>query len=217
MSRITDGIYSLESTGFAHVFLIHRESSILIDTGLPHKSRAILKEIAALGVDPRTIGNILLTHHDIDHAGNVNALRAATGADVWIGREDAPYLTGGQPRPGRKRHLARLTGVRPAADCHTYEERSNFDGIRAIPTPGHTPGHHLLQVGPVVFVGDLFRATGGGFLPMNSAMNSDPAALRRSLLQLAQMDFDIACPSHGLPVRRTEALDTFLKLEGSRS
>ena len=82
MSRITDGIYSLESTGFAHVFLIHRESSILIDTGLPHKSRAILKEIAALGVDPRTIGNILLTHHDIDHAGNVNALRAATGADV---------------------------------------------------------------------------------------------------------------------------------------
>lgn len=215
--KITDEIYNLQSAGMGNAFLIQREHNILIDTGLPHRARALLAEITSLGVDPQTIDTILLTHHDLDHVGNAKALREATGATLWIGRKDAPYLLGEQPRPGRKRFLAALMGVQKPDACRHYEETSVFDGIQAIAAPGHTPGHHILQYGKIVFIGDLFRAADGRFVPMNPAMNSDAAQLRQSIGQLATLDFDLLCPSHGSPVQRTAALDAFLRREGGRA
>ncbi|MDR1253096.1 MAG: MBL fold metallo-hydrolase [Treponema sp.] len=46
-------------------------------------------ELAALG---KGVKIILLTHHDVDHAGNVRRIAEATGATVYIGKEDAPFL-----------------------------------------------------------------------------------------------------------------------------
>lgn len=215
--KITDEVYCLQSAGMANAFLIKREHTILIDTGLPHRAQALLAEIASLGVDPKTIGNILLTHHDIDHVGNAAALGQATGATLWIGRKDAPYLLGEQTRPGRKRFLAALMGVRKPDACRHYEENSVFDGIKAIAAPGHTPGHHILQFGKIVFIGDLFRAADGRFVPMNPAMNSDAAQLCLSIGRLAGLDFDLLCPAHGSPVQRTAELDAFLRQEGDRT
>lgn len=212
--RITDDIHWLQSAPNSNVYLIQGESTLLVDTGFPHRARALLEEIAALGVDPKSIDDILLTHHDLDHVGNAAALQQATGATLWIGRDDAPYLMGQRPRPGVKRVFTLLTGVKKPTSCRYYEEKSDFGGVTALPAPGHTPGHRVLQYGRAVFSGDLFRASEKGFTLMPPAMNSDQRQVRQSLRRLAALDFDVLCPSHGTPLKRSSALDAFLASEG---
>lgn len=71
---ITDSVYMLDSAPSSHVFLVRGAEKILIDTGMPGLSKSIIGELAALGVDIKSIDKILLTHHDVDHIGNTKAL-----------------------------------------------------------------------------------------------------------------------------------------------
>ncbi|MDR2783821.1 MAG: MBL fold metallo-hydrolase [Treponema sp.] len=76
--KIAPGIFRLEHSRFSHIYYLYDEE-ILIGTGLPFRAGSILKELTALG---GKIKNILLTHHDVDHMGNVRLIEEATGAAV---------------------------------------------------------------------------------------------------------------------------------------
>ncbi|MEI6101830.1 MAG: MBL fold metallo-hydrolase, partial [Eubacteriales bacterium] len=101
--NIQNGITMLESSPHGHVFLIQGEENILIDTGFRGQGNKILQEITAMGVNPKSISYILLTHHDVDHIGNAYQLAEATGATVWAPETDIPYITGEKKRPVMKR------------------------------------------------------------------------------------------------------------------
>lgn len=64
----------------------------LIDTGMPGHAEQILSELRGLGISPCDIRAIFLTHHDVDHIGNAEYLRQATGAELWAPKEDIPYI-----------------------------------------------------------------------------------------------------------------------------
>jgi Zn-dependent hydrolases, including glyoxylases len=207
---IGDGVRMLEASGRSHVYLVETEPMTLIDTGFPGQGPEILEELRGLGVMPETIRRILLTHHDVDHVGNAELLREATGAELWCHELDAPYILGEKPRPGIKRAIAAIVRPRRPVLSGTFSDRASFGELSAIHAPGHTPGHTIFAYERVLFIGDLFRIEGGQPCPMAKRMTADPAAARASIAMLKGLDFEWLCPAHGEPIRRGPTLEAFL-------
>lgn len=207
--QITKDVYMLENTVHSHVYLITGDSPALIDTGLPGFAPAILKEAVNLHIEPSSIGNILLTHHDIDHTGSALELAKQTGAHVWISALDEPYFTGKQKRPGF-RHIIETLLPAAVAPCHVYTRGQAVGGIKILPASGHTPGHVMLQYGSVLFTGDLFRTRDGKPCLMPGWFTWDKEAQDVSLLSLRKLDFEWVCPAHGKSLKNGPCLEKFL-------
>jgi glyoxylase-like metal-dependent hydrolase (beta-lactamase superfamily II) len=207
--KIAPGVFRLDHSRFSHIYYLPDEEA-LIDTGLPFRAGSILNELAALG---GSVKNILLTHHDVDHVGNVRRIEAATGAAVWIGIEDAPFLLGKKYRPGRKRIIEALLRVDPPTGYTAFPAgtQSRIGNVDVIPAPGHTPGHHGFRYKNILFSGDIFRENNGRITGMSETMNWDNEAARRSIGLLSTIDFEIVCPSHGDPVEKGAALIQFIE------
>jgi hypothetical protein len=134
--KIIDGVYRLETSRFSHIYYLPQEE-ILIDTGLPFHADKIVQETKSLGY---SVKSILLTHHDIDHVGNVRHIQKATNASVWIGNGDISFLMGKKQRPGKKHILETILRVKAPLSCNVFSEtvQNNFENINIFFTPGHT-------------------------------------------------------------------------------
>jgi len=121
---------------------------------------------------------VLITHHHPDHTGGVDALRAATGAEI-IGpmRERLPEPV---RRVGGGEHIEAL-GL-------------NFE---VIDVPGHTSGHIAyfapqVDGAPLLFCGDTLFSGGCGRL-----FEGTPAQMHASLTRLASLPEDTrVCCTH---------------------
>jgi glyoxylase-like metal-dependent hydrolase (beta-lactamase superfamily II) len=209
--KLTENVHMLDSVKGSHVFLVTGRENILIDTGMPGNAGRIAGELRSLGLDMKSIGKILLTHHDVDHIGSAEAIRQASGAELWAPALDVPFIKGETKRPGVKGVISALMCPVAPAVTGTFDSRRDFDGIRAVFAPGHTPGHTIFQYGSVVFAGDLLRHLKGRFSMLPSYMNWYLKATRESIGLLKTLDFDWLCPAHGDPVKRDKELDKFLE------
>ncbi len=207
--QIVPGVYSLDCAKRSHVFFIEKESA-LIDTGIPGQAGAILDELKALGFAPGDVKTILLTHHDVDHTGNVKKLQEATGATVFLGKEDIPYLMKEKSRPGIKRFIQKLLRAAPPKSCEVLGHEAEIGNILACHAPGHTPGHHIFQYQDLLFTGDLFKVKEGGLTNMAPRMNADTVKLNASIGLLRGLSFQWACPSHGAPIKNNGSLQQFI-------
>lgn len=207
--QIVPGVYSLDCAKRSHVFFIEKESA-LIDTGIPGQADAILNELKSLGFAPGAVKTILLTHHDVDHTGNVKRLQEATGATVFLGKEDIPYLMKEKSRPGVKRYIQKLLRAAPPKSCEELRDQAEIGNIRACHAPGHTPGHHIFQYRELLFTGDLFKVKEGGPTNMAPRMNDDTGRLNASIGLLRRLSFEWVCPSHGTPIKNNGTLQQFI-------
>lgn len=131
--------------------LVDADGAVLLDTGFPGDLARIRQVMKRAGVGPRDVRAILLTHGHIDHAGNVAALQAWTGAPVHAHPLEQAHLDGEFPYTG----LARVCSVLEAmARKVTGYRRARIDvpladgdllpfwgGLRVVHLPGHTLGH----------------------------------------------------------------------------
>ena len=200
--KVIDNVYALDATKGNYAYLIVDKEIVLVDTGRPGQGKGILKELKTLNIKPQDIKHILLTHHDVDHIGNLALLEAETGAKIWASKEDIPYICGEKNREGIKRLVSVVMRVKKPENISSYPEDQKIGDIKVIPTPGHTPGHVCLLYNDVLFAGDLIRTSNGQVGPMSSFMNWNTDLSRESAKKVANLPFNWICPAHGEPVKR---------------
>ncbi|MGQ9542587.1 MAG: MBL fold metallo-hydrolase [Candidatus Bathyarchaeia archaeon] len=148
--------------------MVYRDSggSVIFDSGMPNSSNKILESIKMLGVKPRSVKYILLTHRHIDHAGGASFLldefpNASVGTHPFsIGAlkdpskiyEGGRELFGDYATPMKPVQTSRMIVLRDGEEIQVGGET-----IRAIYTPGHTSDHiaYYMCESKVLYCGDI--------------------------------------------------------------
>ena len=161
--------------GMSQSYLIENSAGlVLVDAGLPHQEKRILRLMRSVGRDDLKL--IFITHAHIDHYGSACALRRLTGAPIAIHLADGDSMARGETELGVVRGRGKLgqtllpllgTVMRPQpANANLLlqdgDDLTDF-GLDAVVlhTPGHTAGSSSLIVeSRFAFVGDLLSNTG---------------------------------------------------------
>lgn len=204
--KITEEVYALDSTKGNYAYLILGKENVLIDTGHPGQAEDILEELRSMNIRPEDIKNILITHHDVDHVGNLVFMEKETDAEVWASGEDIPYILGDKSRPGFKKIISFFLRARKPEKIRPYPKNQRINNVEIIPTPGHTPGHVCILYKDVLFAGDLVRNSKGQLKPSTSYLTWNKSILSESIKKIAEYRFKWICPAHGEPVRREDAI-----------
>lgn len=215
----------------ANIFVLVDRGLTLVDTGFKGRPVHILKEITRLGYSPADIASIIITHHHADHTGSLAALKEITNAIVFAHRADAPYIDGRLPQPGPARPewlgdtlapLRNLWSTMPVVvdvEVSDGDELPILGGIRLLHTPGHTPGSISLFIPNegLVIVGDVLSNTYGLSLP-SRAFTVDMVKEINSIKRVADLEFNMVCFGHGLPLTRKArpAIINFAKMIESK-
>ena len=207
--KLSDEVTEIKLVG-GNVYLICGKKNLLIDTGIPGQSARLLKELNhCLSTNRNQLDAIFLTHHDVDHVGNLVSVQQTYPVSAYIHPNDLPFATGSKHRPGMKRLVELSTNLSAfCADCDSY------DLIR-IAAPGHTPGHTIFQYGEFLFVGDLFKTKNGKPISMGHAMDWDDSEMAKSVGLVLSMDIRWLCPAHGEPLLYTKTVQDELERVGN--
>jgi len=176
-----------------NAFLINTGAKlVLIDTGAGNLMGpglgALLDNLRASGYQPAQVDEIYLTHMHPDHIGGlvVHGRRAFANAVLYTARPEAEYWLDpknmeGKPEEVKQRFRDATLRVEPYRAAGKFVE---FDagvalasGIRALATPGHTPGHTSYVVESrgekLVILGDLVHVAAVQFPLTGIALKFD--------------------------------------------
>jgi glyoxylase-like metal-dependent hydrolase (beta-lactamase superfamily II) len=147
--------------------------TILIDTGgppvadtlprhLPYEQdshQSLRSQLEAQQVDPAEVDAVIFTHLHWDHAYNTEIL---TGARFFVSERELAFAKDPCPIQDWMYDHPSVGGAPDYLQLefeYTAPDRDVLPGVRAVPTPGHSPGHQSLLVqtaaGPVVVAGDI--------------------------------------------------------------
>jgi glyoxylase-like metal-dependent hydrolase (beta-lactamase superfamily II) len=142
-------------------FLIRgRERVVLVDTGIgmvnasPFQAGLLLESLAAHGVQPDEVSDVVLTHLHFDHVGwaSQNGAAIFSRATYRCDQRDWDhFVTDANPQPPRASLVGPETAVAkllPVADRIETWSRSGpiLPGLDAMVAPGHTPGSTIMIV-----------------------------------------------------------------------
>ncbi|HEX6300483.1 MAG TPA: MBL fold metallo-hydrolase [Acidimicrobiia bacterium] len=230
VETVASGVYQI-GPRFVNSFIIDGDEGVtLVDTLLPKKVDLITAGLNKIGRSLEDVGAILITHSHADHSGGASAVKAHSNARLYATKADAPAIQGVQkppasPTPFYVKPLAWLMAAMPGplpTDVDHFVSETSGDllpgDLRAINTPGHTPGHtsYLLdRDGGVLFVGDAARATKRGEL-IRGYFNRSTPLIDGSLRHLAELDFETATFGHSDPLT-SQASSAFRRFAKSLS
>lgn len=210
--EIISGVHVLKNS-FVNLYLILEGDGLtLIDTGMPKSgAKLVLETLQNLGRKPSDLKRILITHADPDHTGSVQALKAATAASVFASRHDGEKMALGLPgRPGKGFAGILTKYLMPAAAPQTADvfledeqELPVLGGLKAIFTPGHTPGHvsYFSSSRQILFAGDSLNTMGGKLQFSDGPFTDNFIAGQNSVRIEAALGAEIVCCGHGAPLK----------------
>ncbi len=152
-----------------------------------------LKRLDALGIHPRNVDHVLMTHLHVDHVG----WNTVKNDNRWVPTfPNAKYVFPRAEREffstpaGEGRRVVFEDSVLPviqAGQAVTIGEQGGtyLDGIRFVPTPGHSPGHMSISIESsgkeAIFTGDIAHNPLQVYQPhWNSVFCADPDRSRTS-------------------------------------
>lgn len=197
---------------FVNAYLLQAgDGFVLIDTGIGDVWTKLESELLSLGGLPERLKLVILTHGDMDHAGNCKKLQQKYGVSVAVHRGDLDMVSTGSSKP---RSANTLTGklmtwmasrMKDTSGCfepNLYLEDGQslqefgLDAV-VIHTPGHTPGSiSILTTAGDLIVGDTLsnRRT-----PKTADLFENEKELKASLIKLRGLKANRVYPGHGKP------------------
>jgi glyoxylase-like metal-dependent hydrolase (beta-lactamase superfamily II) len=171
---------SLTSTGGRVVstcsLIRDAERTIVVDPGMAARQSDILEPLAALGIAPEAVTDVVLSHHHPDHTLNAGLFPAAAVHDHWAIYRDADW------------------------EDSDAEGRELGASVRLIRVPGHTAEDIATIAGTadgVVAFTHLWWTEDG---PSEDPYASDADALHASRARVLAIA-DLVVPGHGAPFR----------------
>jgi glyoxylase-like metal-dependent hydrolase (beta-lactamase superfamily II) len=225
---------------YVEAYLLRGARNIIIDTGIvPAPDRDIAPALRTVGLDLSDIDLIINTHGHPDHIGGNARMKEASGAEIWIHREDAPFLDDrervfelynapvlkamARDAQTEKQVSMAMSGPVISPD-RLIEDGTTIDcgvglKLETIHLPGHSPGSvgFFWEKEGILFSGDSIPGlhTGGGVLPIIM----DLEKYRASLRHVQELHPDMLLSGHpyrGITlapasVRQGKEVDQFLK------
>jgi len=211
MTSIPPGLHPVPTAfGCCHV-LVESGRAVVLDSGLFGVRKRFAALFDRLGLSPRAVEAIILTHGHLDHAGNAAWLRDWTGAPILAHPAEQPHLNGAYPYRG----AARLCGWLEAAGravrryqpvtidrpLREDEVLPWWGGLKVVHLPGHTAGHcgFWNESRRLLFCGDLVAIWRwwSQFPPFY--FNTEGALLRPSLQRALALKPELVVPNHCSP------------------
>jgi hydroxyacylglutathione hydrolase len=217
---MSGAITTIGLSGVNCYLLAAGEGFVLVDTGLATKRAALDTALARAGCVAGRLKLIVLTHGDLDHAGNAAHLREQQGANIAMHTDDAGMVETGdtdwnrKPKPDRMTMTGRLIRVmgtamelvRLGSALETFVPDLLVDDGYDLGDYGldarvlHLPGHSKGSLGVLTAAGDLFC----GDLLYNWRKPSvpivdDAAAWDTSMEKLRGLHVETVYPGHGKP------------------
>jgi glyoxylase-like metal-dependent hydrolase (beta-lactamase superfamily II) len=197
------------------------DAVILVDTGFPGQLALIRESIEQAGTPFDKLNMLIITHHDIDHVGNIAAIQNELpgGIQVLAYADEKAYIQGDK-RPLKLAKLEDNLADLPDQTKALYEKlksafqnaKANVDrtltdceelpyagGIVVIFTPGHTLGHICLYLrqSKTLIAGDALRVDAGKLELAPPSNNFDTEMCKHSLKKLAKYDIEKVICYHG--------------------
>ncbi len=185
----------LWETGFADTIAAMPDGLALAGGAIRVRmQRPVLEQLRALGVEPRDVTHLAMSHFHVDHAGNANAFAHAT---LLVQRLEHAAAFG--PSPERFGFDPACYGALRGAPAVLLDGDHDVFGdgsVLLLATPGHTPGHQSLLVrlpraGALLLSGDVAHFRANHEARRTPAGNFDRAASLRSMARL-----DALCREH---------------------
>ena len=178
------------------IYLLNLGELVLIDTGAGWSVDQIIGNIKKLGLDPKNLTKIILTHCHIDHIGGVPEIKKRFGSKLYIHKLDAPPLeTGDQVLTAASWYQTTFPPTPVDVKFNLPEETLTIDEqkIVCLHTPGHTPGSiciYLDKDGKRILFGQDLHG------PLLEEFGSNIEDYGRSTKKLLDLDADILCEGH---------------------
>lgn len=155
--NMPDGIPASVST-----FLVKVDGKfILFDAGLGAMGGQLMNHLAALGVNPDSIGLIYLTHFHVDHISGLvakddagNDTKSFKNAAVYAGKVEYDAWMNDIPKNDLQKNIMAL--YKDSLHLFTFGDTLPH-GVLAMDAIGHTPGHTAFQLANLLIVGDLMH------------------------------------------------------------
>lgn len=200
--------------GLTNCYLVSGDRTVIVDTGDPGFSGAILKAMRQNGIQADDVSLIYLTHGHIDHFGSVFRLRQSIPAPIAIHQADCEYLKQGIHAPLHPtNHIAAFLGfwgkyfkVNKRFDIEAdvvfdteFDLQSYGLDATILPTPAHTLGSSSLVLpGGIALTGDLALHRYLFWGPPESPVYlHDPAGFLNSIEKLKNAGVKTLYPGHG--------------------
>jgi glyoxylase-like metal-dependent hydrolase (beta-lactamase superfamily II) len=205
--------------------LLRGETSTLIDCGVPSTYDAVFADaFPRIGIDPREITWLLLTHGHPDHMGGHPGLSRHASFSVAAPLEDVIWVEaverqwhdfwdrfpGTMPVAGIRDVIVAMCGGdlpvdRILRDGDVFEAGGR--SLRTVLTRGHTRGHcaYFEEATGVLFTGDSVQGHG---IPSSSGASvfaplyEDVDDCLRGLARLREIPFTLLCGAHFEPLDR---------------
>ncbi|WP_328703612.1 MBL fold metallo-hydrolase [Schauerella aestuarii] len=162
-----------------NAYLIEGDGRVaLVDTGAgaffgPGAGGKLLASLRSAGYGPEHITDVLLTHIHTDHSGGLVDAQGGMvfrNATIHVGQQDVDFFLAAANQKGvdgyDKAYFEQATkSMQPYVKAGRVKGFSSvtevMPGVKAVPTPGHTPGHAFFVLSSkgqsLEFIGDVLH------------------------------------------------------------
>jgi hydroxyacylglutathione hydrolase len=187
-SSILSGVRMIVGDGLSsNIYVVGRERATIIDTGVGNRQNPVWPQLEQLGIKPKDVERIIITHAHHDHTMGAFLILEKTKLKVYIHEVDASYIASSLGDS--------LIKVKEGDIIDT-----ELWSVEVIWTPGHTAGGMCLYARDqrILFSGDT--AFPEGYFGRFDGESGNLDELINSLRKLVKLKVDVMLPGHGAPV-----------------